>query len=654
MAFSAVNKAPGVYIDEIQLPGPIAGVSTSIAAFVGPAEKGEVNKPKFLTSAPQFEREFGGYITDPPTYVTHAVNAFFANGGTSCYFVRVGTGRRSELKLKDTKNRDTLIVRASKEGTQGDTFKVTATETSALSATPAAADKIGLAEAGPGSTIGANKAKADAAADAAKFFPGDIVMVEEGGNSDRLAISRVSADTITFDKALTHSYTAAAEMRVADLVAGQRRIRLGTITGVEAGTYLEVSDGTSTEQVVVRSVESANKSVNLDRGLKNSYAVSTPVTVKSLEFTLVFHTPVQETFAGLSMDRRHSRYFETIVDSNSVVVELPDEPNPSAPPDNRPKALAQTNLTNGLDEVITNITSGHYQSAIDELERVDDVNILCAPDSVGRRDSQGAPDATFAQDIQVAMIGHCEKMQDRFTVLDPLPGVTPSNGIITQRNLLVSDRGFGALYYPWVRIRNPSGEGRILVPPSGHIAGVYARTDDERGVFKAPANVTVRGVVGLERYLSDAEQGPLNERGINVVRSFPGRGIRVWGARTIAPKDLTQWRYVNVRRLLLFIEESIQEGTVFAVFEPNEKGLWKKLERQVGDFLLRRWEEGALFGDTPEDAFRVRIDEELNPDSLRALGILTIEVIVVPTTPAEFVVFRVISDPTGSVLDEGG
>jgi phage tail sheath protein FI len=171
-------------------------------------------------------------------------------------------------------------------------------------------------------------------------------------------------------------------------------------------------------------------------------------------------------------------------------------------------------------------------------------------------------------------------------------------------------------------------------------------------VHKAPANESIAGVLDLERKLADDEQGPLNEASVNVIRNFPGHGILVWGARTLAPKDRTQWRYVNVRRLLLFIEESIQEGTQFAVFEPNNSGLWATVKRQVSDFLTRVWRDGALIGDTPGDAFKVRIDAELNPPSIVALGQLIIEVIVYPATPAEFVVFRIIQQPGGPSVEE--
>jgi phage tail sheath protein FI len=171
-------------------------------------------------------------------------------------------------------------------------------------------------------------------------------------------------------------------------------------------------------------------------------------------------------------------------------------------------------------------------------------------------------------------------------------------------------------------------------------------------VFKAPANEDITSALALPVTVTDDEQGPLNEQGINIIRSFPNQGIKIWGARTIAPPDVTAWRFVNVRRLVTFVEKSIQEGTRFAVFEPNNLTLWQQIKRMVTDFLTQQWTAGALFGDTPDKAFRVRVDETLNPPETRALGELIVEVTVVPTTPAEFIIFRVIQDITGSTLQE--
>ena len=180
------------------------------------------------------------------------------------------------------------------------------------------------------------------------------------------------------------------------------------------------------------------------------------------------------------------------------------------------------------------------------------------------------------------------------------------------------------------------------MPPSGHLAGIFARSDSTRGVHKAPANELIQGALGLERILDGVEQGELNVEGVNVLRVFSGKARpMVWGARTTAPKDQTAYRYVNVRRLLLFVEESIEEGIRWAVFEPNDLALWKKLDRTITEFLTRVWRSGGLFGATATQAFYVKIDEELNPPSVRNLGQVIIEIGIAPVRPAEFVIVRI-------------
>jgi phage tail sheath protein FI len=193
-------------------------------------------------------------------------------------------------------------------------------------------------------------------------------------------------------------------------------------------------------------------------------------------------------------------------------------------------------------------------------------------------------------------------------------------------------------------IRDPTTRNGTLlrIPPCGHVAGVYARVDEQRGVHKAPANEMIRGALGLERKLTDNQQGNLNLAGVNVIRTFPDRARPIiWGARTTVKKSVTDWIYVPVRRLMLYIEESIEEGIRWAVFEPNNLILWKKLKRTITEFLTRVWRSGALFGDKAEDAFYVRIDEALNPPSTRALGRLYIEIGVAAVRPAEFIIVRI-------------
>jgi len=276
------------------------------------------------------------------------------------------------------------------------------------------------------------------------------------------------------------------------------------------------------------------------------------------------------------------------------------------------------------------------RSGLKVLELIDEVSIVCIP---GISDSN----------VQLAMINHCENMGDRFAIFDPAVAST-LDMIKTQKEGLVSDKGIGALYYPWIEtgvemVTKVNGEDKVIlenmdIPPSGAVAGIYARSDGERGVHKAPANEVVRSVLKLEKTITKAEQEILNPLSINCIRSFPGRGIRVWGARTIAPKG-SEWTYVNVRRLFLFLEESIDESTQWVVFEPNNEQLWARVVQTISNFLLSVWKSGALMGTTPEEAFFVRCDRSTMTEGDIASGKLVVVIGLAPTKPAEFVIFRV-------------
>jgi phage tail sheath protein FI len=195
-----------------------------------------------------------------------------------------------------------------------------------------------------------------------------------------------------------------------------------------------------------------------------------------------------------------------------------------------------------------------------------------------------------------------------------------------------------ALYYPWIEVMDPLTRRPITIPPSGHIAGVWARVDEQRGVHKAPANEVLMGANGLAFQVTHAEQGSLNMNGINCIRAFPGRGIRIWGARTLSSDP--EWRYINVRRLFNFVSESIMTGTQWSVFEPNDPFLWTSLTISVSNFLRGVWRRGALFGSTPSEAFYVKCDAETNPPEVIEAGQVVCEIGIAPVKPAEFVIFR--------------
>jgi len=291
------------------------------------------------------------------------------------------------------------------------------------------------------------------------------------------------------------------------------------------------------------------------------------------------------------------------------------------------------------------ITVADYKGSVSErvglggLEPLDDVTMICAPDLMAAYQA-GEIDKKTVQAVQQSIIDYCELVRYCFAILDAPPGLMPQEAK-EWRFEVNYDSSRAALYYPWIEVADlTGGNGRTrTIPPSGHVAGIYARTDATRGVHKAPANEVIRGVIGLEVQVTKGEQDLLNPIGVNCIRSFPGRGIRVWGARTLSSD--ASWRYINVRRLFSMIEESIERGTQWVVFEPNDQFLWSRVSRDVRAFLRMVWRSGALFGTTPDQAFYVKCDAETNPPELRDLGQMVVEIGIAPVKPAEFVIFRV-------------
>jgi phage tail sheath protein FI len=241
-------------------------------------------------------------------------------------------------------------------------------------------------------------------------------------------------------------------------------------------------------------------------------------------------------------------------------------------------------------------------------------------------------------------------MSDRVAILDPPPSLRPQQ--LKEWRMVTAgyDSKYAALYWPWIKVSDPRSGKPLFVPPSGHVAGVWARNDDTRGVHKAPANEVVRGVLELQSSLTRAEHDQLNPIGVNCLRFFPGQGIRIWGARTLSSD--AEWRYLNVRRLFNYLEKSILGGTNWVVFEPNDEFLWSSVDRVISSFLRRIWRTGALFGRTPEEAYYVKCDAENNPPENRDAGILTVDIGIAPVKPAEFVVFRLSQFAEGTELQE--
>jgi len=283
------------------------------------------------------------------------------------------------------------------------------------------------------------------------------------------------------------------------------------------------------------------------------------------------------------------------------------------------------------------------RTGISGLVIAEDVTMVMVPDLItAAKQADGSVDLNMWKTVQLALINHCEGQANRMAVLDAPPSMSPQQIKEWRTDVAMYDSQFAAFYYPWIKVSNPAatnGDTDIMVPPSGHMAGIWSRTDDTRGVWKAPANEIVRGALDVETNITKAEQGLLNPIGINCIRPFGTRGIRVWGARTLSSN--TDWTYINVRRLFNMVETAIMNGTQYAVFEPNDKSLWEGLKRTVGSFLRGLWRDGALFGATAEQAFYVKCDEETNPPESIDLGKVVVEVGIAPVKPAEFVIFRI-------------
>lgn len=303
------------------------------------------------------------------------------------------------------------------------------------------------------------------------------------------------------------------------------------------------------------------------------------------------------------------------------------------------------------------VGSESERTGINGLVVADEVTMVVCPDIItATRGADGTVDLVTWQAIQVAMIAHAEKSGDRLAVLDTPPGLGPSAAAAWRSETAMYDSKFAALYYPWIKIGNPfakpdNDEPKLLtIPSSGHIAGIWARNDATRGVWKAPANEVVRGVLDVEMKITTVEQEQLNPIGVNCIRPFGARGTRVWGARTLSSDP--SWRYVPVRRMFNFVEKTILMGTNWVVFESNDEALWQRVKRTINAFLIGLYRDGALAGTTPGDAFYVKCDAETNPPSSVDEGKLVVEIGIAPLKPAEFVIFRIAQWQGGAAAAE--
>ncbi|GAA4669524.1 phage tail sheath family protein [Streptomyces buecherae] len=365
---------------------------------------------------------------------------------------------------------------------------------------------------------------------------------------------------------------------------------------------------------------------------------------------------VAETYPVVTT-KRSKENVATQVKARSQLIALEEPGKGAAPPRPEPQSVRLAVPPGGAAGVAPQAVSAEtyvgdpdQRTGFGGLEAVEDVTMVAAPDLMSAYQRR-VLDLETVIAVQQGLIAHCEGMGDRIAILDPPPGLSPQQVRTWRTETTGFDSKYATLYYPWLKVFDPAVGRNAFVPPSGHVAGIWARNDVSRGVHKAPANEVVRGAVALQTQITKGEHDLLNPIGLNCIRAFPGRGIRVWGARTLASDPA--WRYLNVRRLFNYLEESILAGTQWVVFEPNDDALWARVRRTISAFLVNEWRKGALFGLTPEEAFYVKCDRETNPPESIDAGQVICEVGVAPVKPAEFVVFRLAQLSGGSgAVDE--
>jgi hypothetical protein len=383
---------------------------------------------------------------------------------------------------------------------------------------------------------------------------------------------------------------------------------------IEPGTYIgEIETGPGP-------IEGASTGITAFIGRASRGPVLQPTPVASpAEFRSIFGEPIISpmTYLGYAADA-----FFLNGGTKAYIVRIVSDDAPQVPAGTPSRGgSVEDNLNRPAD----------VKKGLGALKGYEGISLVAAPGADSKDDQQ-------------ALIDHCEETRYCFAILDSAKNAD-IDAVIRQRRELDSQKGFAAMYYPWISMANPLTKNTVILPPSGAIAGIYARTAAERGVHKAPANEAISGATGLFCTVTQVEQERLNMEGINTIRSFPGRGIRVWGARTISSDPL--WKYVNIRLLFNYIEESVDRGTRWAIFEPCDEKLWARLVQSVSEFLTRVWEDGALMGRKPEEAFFVRCDRSTMTQNDIDSGRLVISIGLAPTKPAEFVVFRIAQHADG-------
>ena len=426
--------------------------------------------------------------------------------------------------------------------------------------------------------------------------------------------------------------------------AGNATLKL-TATGSDALTVETVGEGSWGERIAVKVAAGTFNTIAKPLfKLSVFYWKEAPASLydPDTDLTTQPRPTIAELFDNLSVTEASPDYFEKRINGISDLIELAIQGLDSGDMPDEPGTIIY--LAGGDDGTGDIVLSDYQRTDTDTpgnrkgltgFAEIDEISIAYSPNSQAITGLPGA------------LISHCERFKDRFAVIDAAQG---SANVSTLNPRSDNDTKYAAFYYPWIKVIDPEAGLLRLVPPGGHVSGIYARSDTERGVHKAPANEVVRGAADLEFQITKGEQDILNPRGVNVIRAFPGRGIRVWGARTLSSNTL--WKYINVRRLFIFIEESIEEGTQWVVFEPNNEKLWARVRATITQFLTRVWRDGALMGIKAEEAFFVKCDRTTMTQDDIDNGRLICVIGIAPVKPAEFVIFRIAQWSGGSSVTE--
>lgn len=576
--------SPGVYMEEFDSGvKAMEGVGTSTAGFVGMAQKGPIKGlPVLITSMADYQRRFGGYLSEraygDQRFLPYAVEQFFNNGGSTCYVMRVCKEKDDTDAGKDGAATAQGILKA------GDTALLTLTAANPgawgnnirARLTPVLKNRVKI------DSWPAGEEKTCGVSSSDGYEAGDLVCIQYMEKDGRKVFYSVAEKAEGSGITLKWTGTPPAE---ADTEAFLYLLEWGMM----------LQDDTSAEQYESVSFNPERNSY-VEQALKKSQLVTAAADMENLTEDMLKSL--------LEGDGGEEITLEIAFEGGSDGVIKADAFDPS--------------LYIGRDG------SPDQRTGLTAFKTLSDVSIMAIP---------GITDGS----VQSALVSHCEGLASRFAILDmPFDSKEVADLQAFKENI---DSSYAAMYHPWLQCYDPLANRKVFLPPSGSMAGIYARTDNSRGVHKAPANEVVRNCTGLSIKYNEAEQGKLNPKGINLIRNIPGQGIRVWGARTCSSDG--NWKYVNVRRLFIFLEESIKANTNWAVFEPNDEMLWSRVEGTIRVFLSTQWRNGALAGSTADEAFYINIGKSTMTEDDILNGRLICVIGVAPVRPAEFVIFRI-------------